>query len=309
MKISCKTFDFAVGHYPANTMDVSWFDLVWAALTVGKAPKDSIFPHGLHSAFDAVARIANLHATLNPSENNIFFYKTKHYEEMEKSEKGYVSYSHGMMLAKLAATKLFGIPWLQHLESFENDKFNCVTYRPVKSKSRPDLIGIRIDGGTEKYSVFEAKGRSNYLCKITLKKANEQARMIAQINGCDPEYRIATESYYSGKYLQLALQDPDDFEIEAYALKINPQLYFASYYSPIELLCDEMSFDLRRLGVGISIDQEVRNLLINGRFEELLHLLEKRNSDQEETSDYKIFSDGVIVKLDPQVWGTNISDF
>lgn len=67
--------------------------------------------------FEIIYRSSICHANLrsNPSRR---LEKSGAYIALDRSEKSAVSYFNGLTIAKLVASRLFGVPWLMHLDVY-----------------------------------------------------------------------------------------------------------------------------------------------------------------------------------------------
>jgi len=304
MKIDYSSSGFLNSSLNGNSQfDVSWHDLIWATVTVGKPSWGSMFNYGLPFFCDVLSRLSILRTTIRtPSLINNYFLKTDYYQTMERSEKGFVSYVHGMMMAKLVANKLLDIPWLVHLEHFE--EIDQVIFG--SGKSRPDLIGKKRVGMGMEYSVFEAKGRSGGFDKRALDKAKDQTRMISTINGQIPVYRVATESYWKNG-LKVAIVDPDDFKKEAVPVRFSEKQFFTAYYGRV-LHLDRLKDTplLNQFGIKVVLSGELEKALATQNFDAIYKL--EIPSDHEDRGEWKKFSDGIAIGLNPKIWNDSMEN-
>ena len=123
---------------------VSWDDLLWAAITVGRPNRHYVFQHGRASLYEALFRLSSMRMLLEqraPGARR--FHRTNAAKTLDPSEKGAVHYFLGLTLCKLFADKLLGAPWLLHLDVFR-DRLNPTL---LQGRSRPDLVGLTFNGG------------------------------------------------------------------------------------------------------------------------------------------------------------------
>jgi hypothetical protein len=99
-----------------HTLDFAWSELVWAAISVGRAGMRQILQFGAYSAFEMVYRIALLYANLQemPSE---YLTRSNAYNALDPSEASYLPLPAPcgfiMSLAELSDVEpatLFGVP-------------------------------------------------------------------------------------------------------------------------------------------------------------------------------------------------------
>lgn len=113
MNISYKLQDFPIRYKPfINNLTVSWEDLIWAAITVGKKNQQEILKHGIYSIFDITSKIHMIFSVVKEETTSGKLIKTDLYNNMDATEKAMVSYNMGMMSSKLISSKLFDIQWL-----------------------------------------------------------------------------------------------------------------------------------------------------------------------------------------------------
>lgn len=242
------------------TMPVTWGDVIWASVSVGKLSLSDIFRHGPFSTSEIRFKTHLLYANLMQKTSGEFG-RSPLYDSLDSTEKGAVSYFLGMAMAKLFVSRLFGVHWLVHLEKLRR-------YRAIRlvGKSRPDLIGATSAG---QWVVVEAKGRTNLFSQAAIDKAKDQTRMVRTISGSPPSLKIATESYFS-RNLQIRLVDPNEYEPNAVSVEIEGSDFVRTYYEPFVTLLDgsewrNVSVDQRTFlctsdadsGVSIGLSTEV----------------------------------------------------
>lgn len=210
-----------------QSINVSWSELIWAAVTVGRANFNHVIRHGVFSRYEMQYRIAMLFANLQENMQGDII-KSSAYHSLDPSEKSAVSYFLGMTLSKLIAQRLFNVPWLMHLDVYRHlYNFNAL------GRSKPDLFGPNING---EWIVLEAKGRTNLLCKTTLNKAKEQAELLYSINGNDPILNIGGQVSFSNDILTYHMIDPKPNKERGFAIEISKEEYISDYYRPFNEL-------------------------------------------------------------------------
>lgn len=146
---------FATHSGPALTgqhdLHMSWNEIVWAAMTVGKPGVAYLLAHGWHSVADLVVRSHMIYANLG--QDRSYVEKSSLYAELDPTEKSGVSYFMGMVAAKVLGARFLRTPWPFHLSMIKalGGKVS------LQGNSQPDLIGLRSDG---RWIVAEAKGRT-----------------------------------------------------------------------------------------------------------------------------------------------------
>ncbi len=223
-----------------HSLCVPFEELIWAAITVGRKNLAEVIQHGFHSHLEIIYRYAMVRANLRAACNG--FVKTNAYNNLDPSEKSAISYFQGLSLSKLVSQRLFGIPWLVHLDRFSNLPIE------LSGKGRPDLIGKDHQG---RWGVFESKGRTNRVNKVTIRKAREQASSLVKIDGCNPAIRVASISHFSDNLLELRLENADEITSAArdFDNPVGEDQFLRRYYEPfVSLIEDDRS---RRVAEGV----------------------------------------------------------
>ncbi len=211
-------------------LNVSWPQIVWAAVTTGKAVGDE-YAYGLYSTFERIHRASMIYAYLLEG-NNGNLLRSAAFAAADPSEKGGISYSFGMTLAKLFAEALFSTPRLLHYAVYAQN-YQIAT---MTGNSRPDLIGITSTGD---WIVFEAKGRSNGIDSDALETAKQQAEQVLTIDGIAPICRIGSLSYFSATGMRFAMDDPEPTsEGHSRRIRISKEQVVATYDSSLRRLIE-----------------------------------------------------------------------
>lgn len=190
--------------------------------------------------------------TTDPTRSILVLSKKLKY--LDQSERAVLSYYLGMFFTKLISKKIFSIQYLVHLSIAELNK--TITFSTDK---RPDLIGFNLSNN--EYSVFEAKGRINFI-KATLDKAFNQTKAIKEISGYKPTLRVANMTYFKKRILNSYIKDPEakgDLCID-----FTPEAVLKQYYQPIfELVTpDSIAVNQQYYSVNINLPEQ-RNLTIS----------------------------------------------
>lgn len=155
LQIDFQSEDFPTPSPVANGFDslqTTWDDLLWAAITVGRPNRFFVFRYGIASQYEALFRISALRMTLEQSSPTARrLRRTQAAKSLDPSEKGAVNYFLGLSLCKLFADARLDAPWLLHLDVFR-PQLNPV----LSGRSRPDLVG-QTTAGT--WVGLESKGR------------------------------------------------------------------------------------------------------------------------------------------------------
>lgn len=270
-----------------HILKADWHDIIWAAITVGKRNASEINKHGKYSIYEIISRAMLIWTSLKSSSG--YLEKSSVYEKMDPTEKGFVSFSLGMTMSKLLASKLLNVHWLEHVANINNS----ITTR-TKTKSRPDLVGLNV---RKEFVIVEAKGRSNDFNFDAQFKAKNQTKVIRNINNTPPVLRVASQSYFDN-YLSVELEDPDETNQNPIDIETNYAIFFENYYGIFYNLNDENQVFLKSMGIEISLSDHL-NLAIKDSFKEFsTHNIEPYLDE----AGFKCFPDGIKIKLDSDFW-------
>lgn len=281
-----------------HDLTVTWADLVWAAITVGKPGVAHLLAHGWHSVSDTIVRAHTIYASLFQIGNSLE--KSTLYRSLDPTEKGATSYFLGMVAAKLIASHLLQAPWLFHLSMFKSSGGTA----SLINKSEPDLIGRTRKG---EWIVLEAKGRTHEYSTTAMKTAKLQTRQLRWINKQPPVLRAAVQAYFDPD-LRFSISDPDDFDPDARDLQIDLRDSLQKYYSGFtqrdarltrEQHIDSRPFvvqDYEDIGVSIGIDKRLIEVLRAQGVTDSLPIDEQAAVGK--PSGFLVYPDGLAVSLD-----------
>jgi hypothetical protein len=196
---------FPAGTIPNVTGDlrVTWDEIVWAALTIGRPSTHHVLTHGPSSGYEAMFRISLIRMALEqfgPSATRLR--RTEAFKNLDPTEKGAVSYFLGMAFCKVFASRLLNTPWLLHL-----DVYKTAFLAMSLGRSRPDLFGLQI--GTGAWLAFESKGRATKPSTVDRAKAKVQALRLLSVGGTPCSLHIGAFTYFTGDVLNFHWVDPD----------------------------------------------------------------------------------------------------
>lgn len=222
--------DFPASYGPllagGNLLEVSWAQVVWAAVSVGKAQLQNLSQYGVYSAFEMVYRTALVYGNLRETTQRTLV-RSSAYDGLDPSEKGAISYFLGLTMAKLFAGDLLSVPWLMHL-----DVYRQVLQPVLAGTSRPDLVGLTTAG---QWAVMEAKGRTNGFIGSVLQDAKNQTLELTTIQGITPTLRVAALTYFDAAgRLEVAISDPRDEQKKLPDLPLTQELILNTYYRPLD---------------------------------------------------------------------------
>lgn len=235
-------------HFPPFTVQngrdvlhVTWGDILWAAITVGRPNRYVVFRHGDASVYEALFRLSLVRMALEQRDPTPYLWRTNAARTLDPSEKAAVSYFLGMTFCKLFATNLLNTPWLLHLDVFRPQ------LDPILSgRSRPDLVGQ--EHGTDRWHAFESKGRSNPIDTNVKNRAKIQARRLLRINGITCSMHIGAITYFRDDMLEFYWIDPTMEETNEIEIDPPPDVW-RYYYGPIaEIIKNE--------GMGVTIERD-----------------------------------------------------
>ena len=213
----------------SNTCECGWPDVVWAAITVGRASWSHVVGYGLCSDWEIIYRAAIVYANLTQGVGG-YIHKSAAYIGLDPSEKGAVSYFLGLMSAKLLSERYLDVPWLLHLDRYRD----LLDVELASGRSRPDLVGRSLQ---DKWIALEAKGRSDKLGSGIVDGAVSQARRVTGICGGEPEMRIGLACYFDNGRFMIDWRDPPSDRESVTKPSPSTERFLAAYYAPfVELL-------------------------------------------------------------------------
>lgn len=255
----------------SHDLRVSWDDILWAAVTVGRPNRSYVFRHGAASVFEAVFRWSLVRSALEQaSPHGYRVRRTAAAKTLDPTEKGAVNYFLGMTFCKLFAAKLLDTPWLLHLDVFRPH------LDPVLSgRSRPDLIGQQC--GVSRWHAFECKGRVSSPDRTTKGKAKSQAQRLVSVKGTACSLHIGAVTYFRGDRLSFYWCDPPPEGGRPIKVPLNNR-HWRYYYGPVlELIKATEPSVLRRdsdalvviegADIEVGIHPAVAKHLVNGNWE------------------------------------------
>ena len=203
---------------------VTWNELLWSALTVGRPNLAYVFVHGGSSVYEAIFRLSLIRMALEQSGPTARRLKrTPAAKRLDPSEKGAVNYFVGLTMAKLFAARLLNAPWSLHVDVFGQSIGTMLSQR-----SRPDLLA-QIQGSDEWVSI-EAKGRISKPDATAKSRAKEQARRIA-IRGAVVRNHVGCIAFLRNDVIEVYLEDPEPRD-KAYQAELDDDQAWSFYYQP-----------------------------------------------------------------------------
>ncbi|MCB0179215.1 MAG: hypothetical protein KDI62_13360 [Anaerolineae bacterium] len=291
----------------------AWPDIIWAGLTVGRRNLRHVIRPDTYAYFEIVYRSTMLYTNLQaadyrpglwgPLDTHII--QSPAFRELDAPEKSANSYYLSLTLTKLFVEKLLATPWLLHLDTYAQS----LAQLPSPS---PDLVGL---GKNTKWLVAEAKGRSNWLSRRTLRRL--KSRSQALIAGQKPALLIGLACYFTAqnKILKAYLEDPVvNTGSESPNLALTPKAYLTSYYAllfdllqadyggaPVFETYQDRTFRLKAIpeaDLHIGLDEQIFQRLAGDDFSLERFFASRRRAPQiEATEQITVGSDGVYVSL------------
>ncbi len=291
---------------------VSWDDILWAALTVGRPNRGYVFQHGAASMYEAIFKLSLIRMALEQNPRNGYLRRTDAERSLDPSERGAVQYFLGMTFCKLFAAKLLNTPWLLHLDVFR-PQLDAV----LSGRSRPDLIGQ--ESNTARWHAFECKGRVSPPDAKTKRRAKLQARRVVTVAGSPVSLHIGAISFFRRNALHFYWEDPSPNVREKIEVP-PPDSEWRQYYEPATEMYRAAGMradqppDLRdfiqvaEANAEISLHPAVRRALLSGEWSEA-HA--RAREIKQELSDDGYQPDGLRVRAghswwdsSPRSWGT-----
>jgi hypothetical protein len=224
LQIDYDSEGFPTGSPVANgsaTLDTSWDDILWSALTIGRPNRQAVFQHGDASLYEAIFRLSLVRMALEQSgPRGKRLRRTDAARTLDPSEKGVVNFFIGMAMCKLFADRLLNTPWLLHVDTLR-PALNLM----LTGRSRPDLYGQRNSG---EWIVMESKGRISGPDSTAKTRAKQQAQRFPSgiVAPASIQFRIGGITYLRSDVLQFYWRDPEPQREEPYtSIRFDPALW------------------------------------------------------------------------------------
>lgn len=285
-----------------HSLSVSWHEIVWAAVSVGKRGVDDMLAHNSHSINEIRFRSYTVLANLWERRDRVV--RSPVYDDLDPTEKGSISFFLGMTLAKLFAWRLLRAPWMIHLDRLVDTHAVGLTGR-----SRPDLAGQDLSG---RWILVEAKGRTGSFSQPAMQQAKAQVCEVRDIDGACPHLRVGMQMYFA-PVMRMVLVDPEEPRRDSVSLTIGIDQFRSMYYrrltalrstSQRKLSLRDISFefvDYESIGVSVGIADVIGEVPPKQALEPLFGVGDENEIEQEETKGgiaYRVFPDGVAIGLD-----------
>lgn len=190
----------APGH---ATLQTTWNDILWAAVTVGRPNRQFVFQHGTASFYEALFRWSLVRMSLEQYGPNSFrLRRTTAAKTLDPTEKGAINYFLGMTFCKLFASQTLNTPWLLHLDVFR-PQLNPI----LAGRSRPDLVGQ--ETGTGRWHAFECKGLGGPPDTAAKLNAKAQAQRLINVAGTPCSLHIGAITFFQNDVVKFYWADPE----------------------------------------------------------------------------------------------------
>jgi hypothetical protein len=284
-------------HDGESDLVLSWDELIWAAISVGRGSLAHMHQHGPFSMFEMIYREAIVYANLMETDDG-HITRTSAYEGLDPSEKSAISYFVGLAVTKLFVASKLNVPWLMHVDIYRQQfGLELVPYG-----GRPDLFGQDLSG---RWIVAESKGRTNGHDSSALDRAKTQAALVTTVDGVAPFISAGFVTSFSKGRLYLVADDPPpDRNGKPLFWKVSGEQLRSAYYAPFLALFERYPSQIvRRRGRQLrTVRSEAADLIV-GVVEEVVGGVnvtqEHATPNAEEIERGFLGIDGVFVELGP----------
>ena len=316
MRILYRSEDFPPGTVSNGfgMLAVTWDEILWAAMTVGRPSRNHIFSHADSSVYEAIFRCSLVRMAIEQETatywpwNGQVLKRTDAFRSLDPSEKGAVTYFLGLTFCKLFASKLLDTPWLLHV-----DVWRPMLDPVLRSRSRPDLVGEHRRGGN--WYAFECKGRTSPPDSTTKANAKTQAQRLVKVQNTKCALHIAAITYFKNETLEFYWQDPEPNEGRGVVLPEAPQMWRHHYRPVVELLrsraetISDQVIQMEDLDLEIGVHPDIASHLQNNRWREAKMAAQEIFGTTHETrTEDGYFLDGILVRAG-QSWHQKYREF
>lgn len=210
-----------------SELAVTWNDLLWAAITVGRPDVIHAFQYGKASLHEALFRWNMIKMALqqeDPLAQRLT--RTPLFNQMDPTEKGAINYFLGLVICKLFASRLLDAPWTLHLDVFRSQ----INPTLLSGRSRPDMVAQCSKTGD--WHAFECKGRASYPPADVQTKAKQQAQRLVKVGTQRCVLHVGAITYFNGDTLEFYWRDPPPAEPSTIELS-EPDIDWNAYYDPL----------------------------------------------------------------------------
>ncbi len=278
-------------------LKVTWDDILWAAVTVGRPNVFHVFRYGNASIQEAIFRWSMMRMALQQrSAWGQRLVRTDLFKRMDPTEKGAVNYFLGLLMCKLFASKLLDAPWTLHLDVFRP----ILNPRLIGGRSRPDMVAQ--SASTTQWHAFECKGRASVPSTAEKQKAKAQAQRLVSVNGTPCTFHIGAITFFRNDAVEFYWRDPGPDGREHIEIP-DPNLGWRSYYEPVvqvirsrgegAALEPNASVQIEELDLAIAIHPAIASILFASDWLRARAVARERRDD---FASHGFQSDGLRVK-------------
>ncbi len=279
--------DFPTGSIPngSGELPVTWDDILWAAVTVGRPNRHYVFRHGKASIYEAIFRWSLVRMALEQSGPAGYrLRRTDATKTLDPTEKGAVNYFLGTVFCKLFAAKLLDTPWLLHLDVWHRNLRGVLSGR-----SRPDLVGME-HGGSRAWHAFECKGRMSNPDRAVKNKAKDQALRLVSVGGRRCQLHIGAITYFKSDTLNFYWRDPvprKSKKIEIPYSDADLQYYYRPILDFIRaepeafnlMKKEQVSIDIKHEDLRAGVHPEVLSAILENRWDQIFDITSQIQGD------------------------------
>jgi hypothetical protein len=207
-------------------LSVTWDDVLWAAVTVGRPGILHVFRYGEASFYEAMFRWSMVRMALQqrgPRGQRLV--RTDVLKQMDPTEKGAINYFIGLLVCKLFASRLLDCPWTLHLDVFRSE----LSPKLIGGRSRPDMVAQSVSWLA--WHAFECKGRASVPSGPEKDKAKKQAERLVSVKGTNCILHIGAITFFRNDTLEFFWRDPEPHRGQPIAIP-DPEPFWGAYYSP-----------------------------------------------------------------------------
>jgi hypothetical protein len=300
------SFPSAVLPSGESQLSVTWDDILWAAVTVGRPDIFHIFRYGQASIYEAIFRWSMVRMALQqrgPRGEKIV--RTDAFKQLDPTEKGAVNYFLGLLICKLFAAKLLDCPWTLHLDVFRA----VLSPRLLSGRSRPDMVAQ--SASLREWHAFECKGRASVPGTTEKQKAKTQAQRLVKVKGTTCTLHVGAITFFRNDTLEFCWRDPDP-EVRGPIEIPDPEPAWQTYYSPFvdtyrsfaaRMVSAPDAQDLVPIGemdLSVGMHPTVAPLLLHGDWQRTREVARELH-EEFASSGYQ--PDGLLVKAGPSWLG------
>lgn len=227
--VSSKNSDYPATAKVLRTQDFDFTtdDLAHALFNTGRAPGDR-WKHGRASVYEFMHRSAIIPAYIRRNSAGALV-RSRLANELDRSEKGALSYALGQAVTAIFCRKVLGTTHLLHIDRYWHQE--GVTFKKG-TETRADLFGLSPSG----WVVAEAKGRTYNSDSALVTKLKSQKRSIKTIHGVKPWIAAGCVACFpqpKDPGMQVLTWDPEETEEDAINIDGTMDDYLRSYYAPM----------------------------------------------------------------------------